>query len=121
MRFLLDENLSYETADFLNALGHDAKTAAEFGLGGVPDEKVIEKAVKERRTVITHDLDFGEIFYFASDKKLSVIILRLKDQTIESVNKTLERVLNLRLLKQTKLESRLILVEEDKIRIRRKI
>jgi len=120
MRFLLDENLSHETASFLSDLGHDVKVVDDFGLSGASDLKVGEKALKERRIIVTHDLDFGDIFYFSNKRKLGVVVLRLKNQTVESVNYNLAKVLKARLLERIVVGGGLMVVEEDKIRIRRK-
>ncbi|MEK7501019.1 MAG: DUF5615 family PIN-like protein [Patescibacteria group bacterium] len=120
VRFLLDENISHETADFLNSLGYDTKTVAHFDLLGAEDLKIVELAVKEKRVLITLDLDFGEIFYFSSNKKLGVIVLRLNNQTVESVNLTLRRLLESRILKEKLIRDSLIIVSEGKVRIRRK-
>ena len=53
-RFLLDANISHKTAEFLNSLGRDVKTVAQFGLEELEDMKISEKAVQEKR------IDFGE-------------------------------------------------------------
>jgi len=82
LKFLLNANISYETADFLNSLGHRAKTVAQFGLGKAEDEKIVEKAIEEERIIITFDLDFGEIFYFSTKEKFGVVILRLKESNV---------------------------------------
>lgn len=120
MKFLLDENISHETADFLNSLGYDAKTVAHFGLSGAEDAEIIDLAIKEKCILITLDLDFGEIFYFSSKKKLGVIVLRLRNQTVESVNLILKQLLELRLLTAKTVKDSLVIVSEGKVRVRRK-
>jgi predicted nuclease of predicted toxin-antitoxin system len=119
-KFLLDENLSQETANFLNALGYDAKTVAHFRLAGAEDQKVADKAAATRRILITLDLDFGEMYYFGTSKKLGIVVLRLKDQTVESVNSVLKKLLNSQFLNKNVNRSALFVVDEEKIRIRRK-
>lgn len=120
LKFLLDENLSQETASFLHALGYDTKTIAQFRLTGAEDQKVADKAAATKRILITLDLDFGEMYYFGTSKKLGVVILRLKNQTIESVNSTLKKLLDSQLLNKKINRSALFVVDEEKIRIRRK-
>ena len=56
MRLLLDEHLSPAIAEQLRARGHDAVTAAEAGLAGVADERVLSWAVRERRAVVTNNV-----------------------------------------------------------------
>lgn len=120
LKFLLNANISYETADFLNSLGHDAKTVAQFDLEKAEDIEVVKKAIKERRIVITFDLDFGEIFYFSTKEKFWVIVLKLRDQTVESVNKTLNWLLETKILEKKEFQNTLMIVQEGRIRIRRK-
>ncbi len=91
MRLLLDANLSPETASFLRSLGLDTKSLIEMGLGALEDQKVAELAHRDRRIIITFDLDFGEMYYFATAKKLNVIVLRLNDQRVEAVNAVLKQ------------------------------
>ena len=89
MKFLLDANLSPETADFLRRLSFNAKSLIEMRRGGLDDSGVMQLAKKEKRILITFDLDFGEIAYFSELEHLGVIVLRLTDQRIESVNSVL--------------------------------
>lgn len=92
-RFLLDANISPETAEFLRSLDFDVRSLIEDGLGGLDDSAVVRIASRERRVVITFDLDFGERYYFAAPKKFGVIILRLDDQRVEIVNAVLTKFL----------------------------
>lgn len=121
LKFLLNANISHETAELLNSMGYDAKTVAQFGLEESDDIKIAEKAIQERRILITLDLDFGEIFYFSSKRNIWVIILRLRDQTVESVNKNLKRLLDSKVLEKREFRNSLIIVEEGRIRVRRRI
>lgn len=120
LRFLLNANISHETAQFLNYLGCDAKTATQFGLGSAEDSKIAEKAIKEKRILVTFDLDFGEIFYFTKEAELWIIILKLRNQTVESVNKHLKGLLDSKILEDKKLKNTLMIVSEGSIRVRRK-
>ena len=119
-KFLLDENISHETTEFLKSMGYDVKSVAHFGLAGASDEEIAKKAVATKRMLITLDLDFGEIFYFGTRQKLGVIVLRLKHQTIEEVNKALYRLLKSGILEKKSMESSLIVIGEHRVRIRRK-
>jgi len=93
LRFLLDANISPETAIFLRSLGFDTKSLIEKGLGGLEDAAVAAMAQKEKRILITFDLDFGELYYFSSYKYFRVIVLRLDDQRVASVNSVLKKFL----------------------------
>lgn len=121
LRFLLNANISHETAEFLKSLGYDAKTVAQFGLERAEDIEIAKKAAKEKRILITLDLDFGEIFYFSIKEKIWIIVLKLRNQTVESVNKTLNWLLKTKILVKKKYQNTLVIIEEGKIRVRRKI
>mgnify|MGYP001609597236 CR=1 FL=1 len=120
IKFLLDENISHETADFLKSMGYDAKSVAHFGLGGTLDEEIAKKAAATKRMLITLDLDFGEIFYFGTHQKLGVIVLRLKHQTVEKVNEALYQLLKSGILERNGMEGSLIIIGANRIRIRKK-
>lgn len=79
-RFLLDANLSPETAAFLASLGFDA-SVLDAPLGTPPtDDEVMALASAEGRVVITFDLDFGEMFYARGGESAGIIVLRVRDQ-----------------------------------------
>jgi len=120
LKFLLNSNISHETAQFLNSLGCDAKTAAHFSLSKAEDEKIAEKAIREKRILVTFDLDFGEMFYFSKNVDFWVIVLRLRDQTVESVNKNMKWILEKKVLEDKNTKNALMIVEEGRIRIRKK-
>jgi predicted nuclease of predicted toxin-antitoxin system len=78
VRFLLDMNLPPALADELRAQGHDAVHATVAGFGELSDQEIFRRAAEDRRTVITFDLDFGDIAALGNDPATSVILLRLK-------------------------------------------
>lgn len=47
----------------------------------LPDSQIVDRAQRERRTVVTFDQDFGRLLAFAGAVSPSVVILRLEDQT----------------------------------------
>ena len=80
---------------------------------GIPQ---IRKLLKERRVIITQDLDFSEIISLTGKKAPSLISLRLSSSRIEYVNKRLEEVL-------PKIEydiekGSIIVVEDSRIRVK---
>jgi len=52
------------------------------GLIRLPDVQIVAKAVAESRIVLTFDLDFGDILAVARTSTPSVVILRLRNQTL---------------------------------------
>jgi len=112
-KLLADLNISLKTVAFLQFLGLDIKRI-DKSLN--TDDDVIELAKKENRVILTFDKDFGEIYHFRESKKISVIILYLKNQTSEEVNKILERFFDQ--FKFEKIENKLVIVYENKCRIK---
>ncbi|MFH1169960.1 MAG: DUF5615 family PIN-like protein [Candidatus Vogelbacteria bacterium] len=117
MRLLLDANLSPETAIFLRSRGFEAKSLIEMGLGALMDEKVFELARRNNSVLVTFDLDFGEMYYFATAKKLNVIVLRLNDQRVESVNGILEQFFEIHGDLFENKSKRLVIVGDSGIRV----
>lgn len=91
LKLLLNANLSPETASFLRKLGFDVKCLLEENLRIITDEEVVELAKREKRIILTFDLDFGEIYHLRERGQVGIIVLRLSDQTIESVNAALKK------------------------------
>lgn len=117
IKFLLDANISPETAVFLRSLGFDTKSLIEEGLGGITDAEVVRLAIKEKRTIVTFDLDFGERHFFAMPKSFGGIILRLDDQRPEATNIILEQFLNTYKYIFLKGQNRLAIIKEGEARI----
>jgi predicted nuclease of predicted toxin-antitoxin system len=59
MKIKLDENLPHGLAMALRGLGHDAQTVYEAGLSGCEDALIWDAVKRERRFLITQDLDFS--------------------------------------------------------------
>jgi predicted nuclease of predicted toxin-antitoxin system len=60
MRFLADENFPRAAVTAIEAAGHDIvwiRTVAP----GISDAKVLARAIRERRILLTFDKDFGEL------------------------------------------------------------
>ncbi|MFC1700955.1 DUF5615 family PIN-like protein [Patescibacteria group bacterium] len=119
-KFLLDANLSWKTAEFIESLGYEAKTVAHFDFGDAEDEKIVKLAHKKKMILITLDLDFGELYYFSSKKPIGLIMLKLRNQTVESVNSNLENFFKKKIINKKENQKALIIIDEKKIRIRRK-
>ena len=116
LEFLLNANLSPETASFLRELGFDVKCLLEENLSAIPDEEVIEIAKKEDRVIVTFDLDFGQIYHFREKQKVGIVVLRLEDQTVESVNSVLQSFFANFKGQEDKIQKSLIIVEKGRYR-----
>lgn len=78
MKFLANENFSLAAILLLRERGIDVKSISEFN-PGISDIEVLEIAIKENRTILTHDSDYGKIIFTRGVKpKKGVIYFRLK-------------------------------------------
>lgn len=117
MQIKLDENMPGSAARVLKAAGHDVDSAYEEGLAGKNDE-VLFRAVREnRRVLITLDRDFSDVRTYPPEESPGVIVLRPRNQEIDSVIPLVSR-LALILANESPLHS-LWIVSDDRIRIRR--
>ena len=89
MKFLVDVGISPRVVDELRKKGHDAIHLIEEGLNRLPDSEILQKARRENRVLLTHDLDFGELLAASGGELPSVIIFRLKDMRSPNVSKHL--------------------------------
>ena len=66
--------------------------------------------------IITFDRDSGQIYHFHERGQLGVVVLRLEDQTVESVNAVLDRFFASE-AEHIDLDHSLVIIEEDRLRI----
>ena len=103
--------------DWLRDQSHDALHLREQGLQRLPDDQILRKAAAENRTVLTFDLDFGEIVAFSGRQKVSVLLFRLRNtrtfHIIERLRVALEQSWSA--LQQ----GAVVVVEESRVRVRR--
>lgn len=116
MRFLADMGVSIRVVEWLRNNGHDAKHLREEGLQRMPNGEIFTKAVRENRTIITFDLDFGEIVALAKGAKASVIIFRLHDTRASHVIRRLSTALKdaVNVLEK----GAIVVIEESRHRVR---
>jgi predicted nuclease of predicted toxin-antitoxin system len=62
VRFLTDENLPLPSIRLLSTAGHDV-IAVALESPGVPDEAILDRAVREGRILLTFDRDYGDLLY----------------------------------------------------------
>ncbi|HZP01063.1 MAG TPA: DUF5615 family PIN-like protein [Terriglobia bacterium] len=61
MKIKLDENLPADLAPSLAAMGHDIETVLNEGIAGRSDLTVWETTQREKRFLITQDMDFSDL------------------------------------------------------------
>jgi len=117
MRFLVDQAVSWQIARDLKAAGHDAVHVRDIGLAAANDESVLQRAVEERRVVITQDTDFGTLLTTTGARRPSVILLRLRDGRPEVYTRALLE--SLRATQEDLQQGVIVVVGDAAIRIRR--
>ena len=115
MKFKLDENLSPSLAALFATAGHEAHSVVQQSLGGQPDARVIAVCQRERRALVTHDLDFSNILTYPPEQYSGIVVFRLADQSHAAVESATSRVVDL--LPAEPLPRTLWIVEEARIRI----
>jgi predicted nuclease of predicted toxin-antitoxin system len=117
-RFLLDANISPETRTYLAVtFGFDVIDLLTEQQAFLPDEEVVALAKRAQRVLITHDLDFGELYHLKERGDFGVIILRLADQTVESVNRVLGQFFSDPATAEIPLTTSLVVIEEHRVRV----
>jgi predicted nuclease of predicted toxin-antitoxin system len=116
MRFKVDENLPRDACDLLSRAGHDAISVGQQGLSGAADARIYEICQKERRTLVTLDVDFANVQAYDPKSSAGVIVLRLARQDRQRVLDAVARALVV--LEREPLDQRLWIVEGERIRIR---
>jgi predicted nuclease of predicted toxin-antitoxin system len=117
VKFLADMGVSRSTAERLRALGHEADHLREIGLQRLPDAEILDRVRRERRVVLTFDLDFADLLAASGEVLPSVILFRLRNQTPASVTPRLLEVVG-RCAPDLEAGA-IITVEESRYRVRR--
>jgi predicted nuclease of predicted toxin-antitoxin system len=116
MKFLADMGISPKTVTFLQGLEQDVVHLHEQGLDRMEDFDILEKSLCEKRILLTHDLDFGELIARSRARLPSIIIFRLRNMSPEKVNLYLSEVISKH---QDALQQGVIIsVTEGQIRVR---
>jgi predicted nuclease of predicted toxin-antitoxin system len=92
LNFLADMGISPRVVEELRQKGYDAIHLRDEGLNRMTDGEILEKARQEKRVLLTHDLDFGELLAASGGALPSVIIFRLKDMRAPNVSRHLSSI-----------------------------
>ena len=115
MRFKLDENLDLRLAIPLGEGEHDVETVLSEGYSGSGDETIYEACLRERRTLITLDLDFANPLRFPPSPTVGIVVVRPPRPVLAQTRATLLAALPQ--LKTWDLKGKLWIVEPGRIRV----
>ncbi|HEV8717418.1 MAG TPA: DUF5615 family PIN-like protein [Candidatus Binatia bacterium] len=115
LRFKLDENADPRWREPLAQAGYEVSTVAEESLQGAEDEVVAKVCQKERRCLITADLDFAQILDYPPEKYVGLIILRHPHPTLAGMVRLIRQIVAA--LPNESPVGRLWIVEPGRIRI----
>ena len=76
MKIVVDENVSYEVAQYLKDIGHDVIAIAVAEHSGLPDSDIFELAKKEKAILLTRDHHFTNSLRFPPDEVSCIIFIR---------------------------------------------
>jgi predicted nuclease of predicted toxin-antitoxin system len=116
MRFLCDMGVSRKVSRWLVGQGHDSSHLGDEGLARLPNGQIFEKAIAERRIVLTFDLDFGEIAALAGERMTSVVVFRLNNTRADFVTERLAATLQI--ASDALAKGAIVTVEDARVRIR---
>lgn len=77
MKLKLDENLGRRAVELLAQADHGVATVVSEGLSSAADEDLIEICRRERRCLVTLDLDFSNPLLFKPSEYAGIAVLRL--------------------------------------------
>ncbi len=117
MRILADVHISPRTVEFLRSLGHDTVRVSDALAPTAADHDIVAEAIRDRRVILTQDLDFSAIVALSGRAVPSVISLRLTSSRIETVNARLDQLLPA--IESDFVHGALVTVEDSRIRTRK--
>lgn len=117
MKFLVDNACSPLLVEGLQQAGYQAEHVRQHGLQDASDEEIFAFAAQQDHIVISADTDFGTLLATRSASKPSVIIFRRGTTRRQDRQIALLRQ-NLAACKEALLQGSIVVLEEERMRIR---
>lgn len=103
-----------ELAEHLRSAGHDVIRASEIGQARADDALILERAVREERTLITLDEHFGDWVVLPLSEHFGVLRVKVHPPTTENVVKLLLPFLSG--CSQSEFRNRLLILSPNRVR-----
>ena len=116
MRLLADLQISPRKVAYLRTLGHDVLRATDLLPATATDEAIVATAIRERRGILTQDLDFTSIVALSGRAEPSIVSIRLTSPRVPAVNAVLEQTLPA--LESALRAGALVTIEDSRVRTR---
>ncbi len=114
--FLLDENIPYSHIAFLEKRGYTTHHVRKLGKAGIRNGEVYALAVSLSAWIVTRDKDFRNLVKFLSYDVPGIIVIESETElTRAQIVQVFDRFLPK--FEDLKTEKRLILIEDDEIRV----
>lgn len=94
MNFLLNMNIRREMITPLQERGHVCRHVGDIGMSRAKDVEIVAEAKKTGETILTHDLDYGNLLAFSGESAPSVLILRVRDLRTDEIMSRFDAVWN---------------------------
>ena len=93
MKLLANENFPLASVKYMRNTGFDI-TSIGTDNPGISDEQVMDIAIKEERTILTFDSDYGElIFKYEYQPSAGVIFIRTLPSAPDEAGRLIERLI----------------------------
>lgn len=89
LRLYLDQMLSMDVAETLRNEGYDVLRTSEVGQARADDHEILQKAIKEKRILITLDEHFGDWTVLPLSRHPGVIRVKVDSTTSDNIIKLL--------------------------------
>jgi predicted nuclease of predicted toxin-antitoxin system len=117
-RIKLDENFPPSSVSYFTDHKFDATSVFHQQISGIDDDNLYQLCKKEKRILVTFDLDFANIIRYPSQDTKGIIVYRLRKKvTIADILAACSTIVEV--LKNNETDRSLLVIEGRKLRIRK--